>query len=89
MIMRQCIEWNPKHYINLSLDYCCKNGVKSSRDFKAVLQEYNRQQPVEKQQPALTINPLTGAVNTVKLSEPAKSNIQDYETLLQNQPACR
>ena len=89
MIMRQCIEQNQKHYINLALDYCCKNGVKSARDFKAVVQEYNRQQPVEKQQPALTINPLTGAVNTVKLSEPAKSNIQDYETLLQNQPACR
>jgi transposase len=90
LIMRDCIEQYPKQLINLGLDYCCKNGVKSASDFKAVVQEYSRQQkPLQKQQPTLVINPLSGAMNAAKLSEPAKSNIQDYEIALQNKPTCR
>ena len=89
LIIRQCIEQNPKNCINLALDYCCKNEIKGAGDFKSVVAHYCLQQPAPEQQPEPAINPLNGAVNAAQLSDPAKSNIKDYELLVQNQPACR
>lgn len=83
ILVRQCIEQNEKQFINLALEYCCQNSISSAMDFKAVIEHYSRLAATEKQQPSSTsINPLNGSLNAETLSEPAKSNINDYETLL-------
>jgi|HubBroStandDraft_1064217.scaffolds.fasta_scaffold53543_1 hypothetical protein len=83
MLVRQCIEQNEKQFINPALDYCCKNNISSATDFKDLIQHYSRQLNTENQpQPIASINPLNGTLNAAALSEPAKSNIKDYETLL-------
>jgi transposase len=86
MLVRQCIGQNEKQFINMALEYCCQNNISSAVDFKAVVLQYSRQLPAQKQHlPAVAINPLNETLNAAALSEPAKSNIKDYETLLQNQ----
>jgi hypothetical protein len=83
MLVRQCIEQNEKQFINPALDYCCKNNISSATDFKDLIQHYSRQLNTEKQPPPIaSVNPLNGTRNAAALSEPAKSNIKDYETLL-------
>lgn len=82
ILVRQCIEQTPKQVINMALDYCCKNKVSSAIDFKAVMQQYSRLETPQKQHQMIAINPLNGTLNAAKLSQPAKSNIKDYETVL-------
>ena len=82
-LVRQCIEQNERQFINTALEYCCQNNINSAMDFKAVTEHYSRLAANEKQQPTSTsINPLNGSLNAETLTEPAKSNINDYETLL-------
>lgn len=86
ILVRQCIELHPRPVINIALDFCCTNNISSAVDFKAVALQHSRQPEHQIKVPKLVvINPLSGDVNTAKLTEPAKSNIRDYETLLQNQ----
>ena len=90
-IVRQCIEKNDKQIINKALDYCCANNVNSAIDFKSVVEQYSRNTTTQIQllQPITTLNPLNGAITASRLSEPAKSAIADYDTLLQIQPFCQ
>jgi hypothetical protein len=82
IVVRQCIEQNEKQFINLALEYCCRNNINSALDFKEIICYYSRNKMLEKQQSTTFINPLSGSPNAAILCEPATSNINDYETLL-------
>lgn len=83
LIMRQTIDQNAQSVIEQALDYCCKNRIKSAIDFKTVAEKYAR--PVNEQlEPAkvLKMNPLNGVIPSEALVQPAKSSIEDYQSII-------
>jgi len=84
LLFKQTIESAPKPVIQRVLDYCSDNQVVSASDFKAVVEQFTRDDSFFFHQPPSKIvymNPLT-KLPPVALNEPATSSIEDYETLL-------
>ena len=81
---RNIIETNEKHIISNALDYCRLNTISSASDFKAIVVQY-KQDNTSSLTPAkvLTMNPLNRSVPTEAFTQPATSDIKDYEKLLQ------
>ena len=83
LLFKQTIESAEKTIVQRALDYCCDNHVESAGDFKAVVEQFTRdefyfQQPCPK---IVYMNPLSKLM-TVALNEPATSSIRDYESIL-------
>lgn len=83
LLFKQTIESADKTIVQRALDYCCDNQVISAGDFKAVVEQFTKDefsfhQPCSK---IVYTNPLD-KVSTVALNDPATSSIEDYETIL-------
>lgn len=84
LLFKQIIESAPKPVVQKALDYCSDNQVVSASDFKAVVEQFIRDDASSFPQPFSPIvyaNPLS-KLPVVALNEPATSSIEDYETLL-------
>jgi len=84
LLFKQTIESASKPVVQKALDYCSDNQVVSASDFKAVVEQFTRNDAFSFHQPAspiVYINPLS-KLPAVALNEPATSSIEDYETLL-------
>ena len=85
LIMSNTIEKHEHEVIEQALDYCCKNKLASAIDFKKVVEKFTR--PVnELFEPArvLKMNPLNGTLPSVALVQPARSSIEDYQSIIQS-----
>nr|MBA4168489.1 hypothetical protein [Chitinophagaceae bacterium] len=83
LLFKQTIEGAQKPIIQKALDYCSDNHVVSASDFKAVVEQFTKDefsfhQPSSK---IVYMNPLN-KLPAVALNEPATSSIEDYETFL-------
>ena len=83
LLIKQTIASAQKSIVQRALDYCCDNRVVSASDFKAVVEQFTKNefsfhQPSSK---IVYMNPLN-KVPAGALNEPATSSIEDYETLL-------
>jgi transposase len=84
LLFKQTIENAAKPIVQKALDYCSENQVVSATDFKAVVEQFTRNDTSFFHQPSSKVvymNPLN-KLPTVALNEPATSSIEDYETLL-------
>jgi hypothetical protein len=84
LLFKQTIESAPKPVVQKALDYCSDNQIVSASDFKAVLEQFTRDDVSSFHQPSspiVYINALN-KLPAVALNEPATSSIEDYETLL-------
>ncbi len=87
LLFKQIIQSASKPIVRKALDYCSDNQVVSASDFKAVVEQFTRDDASFFHQPSSRIvfmNPLSKLPATA-LNEPATSSIEDYETLLKNQ----
>lgn len=83
LLFKQTIENAEKTIVQKALDYCCNNQVVSAGDFKAVVEQFTKDefsfhQPDSK---IVYMNPLN-KFPVVALNEPATSAIEDYETII-------
>jgi len=83
LLFKQTIESTQKLIVQKALDYCCDNQVISAGDFKAMVEQFTKDEvsfspPCSK---IVYMNPLN-KLPVVALNEPATSSIEDYETLL-------
>lgn len=87
LVFKQVIENTEKTIVQRALDYCCDNQVLSANDFKAVAEQFKRDE-CSFHQPASKIvyMNLLGKLPAVALTEPATSSIEDYETILKIKP---
>lgn len=84
ILIRQTIEMNDKQTVNEALAYCCQNSIYSAVDFKSVVKQNtrNKKQPVE---PIIARkNPLANDPSPNATVKPSKSNIVEYDKLMQN-----
>ena len=85
--LKKIIENTEKPIVQRALDYCCDNQVLSANDFKAVVEQFTKQEsflhlPDSK---IVYMNPLN-KLPVVALTEPATSSIDDYEIILKIKP---
>ena len=84
ILIRQTIEMNDKQTVNEALAYCCQNSIYSAVDFKSLVKQNTR----NKKQPAEPIiarkNPLANDPSPNATLIPSKSNIVEYDKLMQN-----
>ena len=83
LLFKQIIEGTEKTTVQKALNYCCDNQVVSASDFKAVVEQFTKdeffiQQPCSKIEYSNPLNKLPSQA----LNEPATSSIEDYETFL-------
>ena len=85
LIMTHTIEKNEHDVVEQALDYCCKNKLVSAIDFKKVVEKYARTvNEILEPAKVLKMNPLNGPLPPVVLVPPAKSSIEDYQTIIQS-----
>ncbi|MEO6732232.1 MAG: DDE-type integrase/transposase/recombinase [Ferruginibacter sp.] len=85
LLFKQTIQSADKVIVQKALDYCCDNQVVSANDFKAVVEQFTKDdfsfhQPESK---IVYMNPLN-KLPAVALTEPAASLMEDYETILKS-----
>ena len=84
LLFKQTIQSAEKSIIQRALDYCTDNQVVSASDFKAVVEQFTKEESFSFHQPSSKIvymNPLN-KLPAAALTEPATSCMDDYETLL-------
>ena len=84
ILIRKTVESYDKISVNEALRFCSQNSIYSAVDFKAVLIHNNRK---TLQKPGIIINRINPLNNTNQYNAnviPSKSNIIDYENLMQN-----
>jgi len=84
LLFKQTIQSADKSIIQRALDYCTDNQVVSASDFKAVVEQFTKEESFSFHQPSSKIvymNPLN-KLPAVALTQPATSSMDDYETLL-------
>lgn len=78
LLVREVLETTDPTLIEKTIRYCLDNHITSAVDFKAILtQQQPRPVPQEK---IIPLNPLSGT--RPEITEPEKSSIQDYESLI-------
>lgn len=82
-IIREVVEETPVEIVSKALDYCKENQIASGIDFKAVATHFQKAQIKEKDPKikVITLNPLQEKLPEEAFKEPAKSSINDYESL--------
>jgi hypothetical protein len=87
LVFKQVIENTEKTIVQRALDYCCDNQVLSANDFKAVAEQFKRDEfSFHQQASKIVYMNLLGKLPAVALTEPATSSIEDYETILKIKP---
>lgn len=85
LIMKQTIASADPVLINKALEYCMDNKITSAMDFKTIVATYKQEVLKEGSQPKIIpINPLSGVVPAGALIKPDQSQIEDYQTIVQN-----
>jgi hypothetical protein len=78
LLVREALETTDRNLIDKTIRYCLENHITSAVDFKAILTQ-QQPQPVP-QEKIIVLNPLSGT--RPQITEPEKSSIQDYESLI-------
>ncbi|MDZ4784828.1 MAG: IS21 family transposase [bacterium] len=84
-IIREVVEETPPATISKALNYCKDNNIASGVDFKAVVAHFQQEEIEKKADPkikTIILNPLNAQLSEDAFREPAKSSINDYESLL-------
>lgn len=84
ILIRKTIEMYDKISVNEALLYCSQNRIYSAVDFKAVIIHTTRNKSQQPEKIIVKTNPLTNAPSYNANLIPSKSNIIDYEQLMQN-----
>ena len=85
ILFRNIIEDTDKQIVEAALDCCQQNNIESASDFKAIVAQYSRENNLSTTQAkVLTMNPLNRSLPTQAFTQPATSDIEDYERILQN-----
>jgi hypothetical protein len=81
-MIQKTIEGVDPQKVDLTLKYCLEKSIHSASDFKAILE---LQQTGSKLEPNIRVlNPLSGKMPENALIRPEKSNIGEYEDILNN-----
>lgn len=84
-MVQKAIEGVDPKKVDLTLQYCLEKSICSASDFKAIL---DLQDTGTKQEPGTVImNPLSGKMPENALIRPEKSNIGEYEDIVNNKKA--
>jgi 3-methyladenine DNA glycosylase AlkC len=80
IIIREAIAKTEPSQVSKALDYCLANNIASAGDFKAILALEAKQKTETK---LLYLNPLNGTPSQSALVQPEKSDIEDYQAILE------
>jgi len=84
ILIRQTIQMNDVQTVNEALAYCYLNSIHSAVDFKSVVKQGIRDKKQAAKPVIATKNPLTNDPSPKAAITPSKSNIVDYDKLMQN-----
>lgn len=81
-MIEKAIEGVQTHLVELTLKYCAEKSIRRASDFKAILELQSSQRKAEPNMKVL--NPLNGKLPEKALIQPEKSNIGEYEAIMNN-----
>jgi len=83
--LEQTLQTTEPALTNKALDYVIDNKITSALDFKAIVTRYRQEDTTEVcQTKIIRLNPLNGTLADGALVQPDKSQIEDYQSIFNN-----